>query len=77
MKIALIGAGNVATHLGRKLVEVGQQVVQVFSRNQLKAKKLALELGAGFTDDLNEIDSGADLYIVAVHDDAIGEVAKN
>lgn len=75
MKIVLIGAGNVATHLGNKLVEVGEEVVQVFSRNRLKALQLANEIGVGFTNDLKEITPDGDLYILAVHDDAIGQVA--
>ncbi len=76
MKIVLIGAGNMATHLGMKLVEVGEEVVQVFSRDRLKALQLATEIGAGFTNDLNEISTEADLYFLAVHDDAIGTVAQ-
>jgi predicted short-subunit dehydrogenase-like oxidoreductase (DUF2520 family) len=75
MKIVLIGAGNVATHLGRKLVEVGEEVVQVFSRKILNAGQLALELGAGYTNGLEGVVQNADLCIIAVHDDAIGEVA--
>lgn len=76
MNIALIGAGNVATHLGRKLTEVGEEVVQVFSRNAQKAKQLADELKAGFTADLGQIVDSADIYIIAVNDDAIGSVAE-
>ena len=76
MKIVLIGAGNVATHLGRKLVEVGEEVVQVFSRNLLKATELATALGARPFDDLYGLTARADLYIIAVHDDAIADVVK-
>ncbi|MBI5916065.1 MAG: DUF2520 domain-containing protein [Bacteroidetes bacterium] len=76
MKIVLIGAGNVATHLGRKLVEVGEQVVQVFSRNLLKATELATALGARPIDNLYGLNARADLYIIAVHDDAIAEVVE-
>ncbi len=76
MKIVLIGAGNVATHLGRKLVEVGHEVEQVFSRDLPKAKRLGEQLASVYvTNDLDEITTQADLYIIAVHDDAIGEVA--
>ncbi|MBI1227688.1 MAG: DUF2520 domain-containing protein [Bacteroidetes bacterium] len=75
MRIVLIGAGNVATHFGRKLMEVGEQVIQVFSRNRLKALQLAKELEAAATNDFAEINTDADLYILAVHDDAIGEIA--
>lgn len=76
MKIVLIGAGNVATHLGRKLVEVGEEVVQVFSRSLPNAKALADELGARSVDDLYGVTAKADMYIIAVHDDGIAEVLK-
>ncbi len=76
MKIVLIGAGNVATHLGRKLVEVGEEVVQVFSRNLDNATELATALGARPFDDIYGLTARADLYIIAVSDDAIEEVVK-
>ncbi|MCC6723125.1 MAG: DUF2520 domain-containing protein [Saprospiraceae bacterium] len=76
MKIVLIGAGNVATHLGRALVEVGEEIVQVFSRSILKAGQLAEALNApSYTNSMEGLNPNADLYLVAVHDSAIGEVA--
>lgn len=44
MKIAIIGAGNVATHIGRKLAETGFPVLQVFSRTDVSAQTLADEI---------------------------------
>ena len=41
MKIALIGAGNLATNLGRALVEAGHTVCQVYSRTLASAETLA------------------------------------
>jgi predicted short-subunit dehydrogenase-like oxidoreductase (DUF2520 family) len=76
MKIVLIGAGNVATHLGKKLVEVGEEVVQVYSRSLSNASELATTLGARPHDDLYGLTAHADLYIIAVSDDAIAEVVK-
>ncbi len=76
MKIVLIGAGNVATHLGRKLVETGEKVVQVYSRSLPNAAELANSLGAKPFDDLFGLTAKADLYIIAVSDDAIAEVVK-
>ncbi len=74
-RIALIGAGRVGGHLGRRLHLAGWPIVQVYSRSPDKAKTLAAQLGAGYTGDLNAITGDADLYIIAVSDDAIGAVA--
>ena len=41
MKIALIGAGNVATHLGKTLAKAGHEILQVYSRTEASAKELA------------------------------------
>ena len=76
MKIVLIGAGNVGWRLGCRLKKCGQEVVQVFSRNLLKARELGVKIDAAFTDSLDEITPDGDLYILAVHDDSIGEIAK-
>lgn len=75
-RITLIGAGNVGFHLGRRLVEKGAVIEQVFSRDKEKAKDLAAQIGAEPVDNLKEISSNADLYILAVSDDAIGMVAE-
>ena len=75
-KITLIGAGNVATHLGLRLVECGHSIEQVFSRNIQNAKKLAHSLNASPIDDLQAVQSTADIYIIAVKDDVIELIAK-
>jgi len=77
MKISLIGAGNVATVLGRLLLQKGFTILEVTSKNILHAKALAGELNANANNDLNKIDSTADLYIMAVKDDALPTVAKH
>lgn len=46
MKIALIGAGRLATNLGRALFEAGHDVVQVYSRTLKSASELALTIDA-------------------------------
>jgi len=76
MKIILIGAGNVGWHLGCRLRDCGEKVVQVFSRNLLKAKELGAEIQAASTHRLDDISPDGDLYILAVQDDAIREVAE-
>ena len=48
-KIVLIGAGNVATHLGSALCGAGCDVVQVYSRTKESAMELADKLSAEYT----------------------------
>jgi len=76
MKIVLIGAGNVGTHLGKKLTEIGYSPIQVFSRKEAKAKRLAAVLNSDFCTNLKKINTEADLFILAVSDDAILSVVK-
>ncbi len=74
-KIVLIGAGNVGYHLGNRLYEKGLRIQQVFSRVKEKAENLASEVNAQAITKLSNITLDADLYILAVHDSAIAEVA--
>lgn len=73
--IVLIGAGNVATHLGISLHEAGIHVVQVCNRSAESAYALGRKLGAESVSDFSAIHPNADLYIISVADDAISEVA--
>ncbi|EOR93795.1 hypothetical protein ADIARSV_3038 [Arcticibacter svalbardensis MN12-7] len=75
MKVVLIGSGNVATHLGIALKEAGHQILQVWSKTLLHGKVLADILHSSATDDLTKIDQEGEIYIIAVKDDFISEVA--
>ncbi|MES2004131.1 MAG: DUF2520 domain-containing protein [Bacteroidota bacterium] len=75
MQVTIIGSGNVATVLGRVLVNKGNKVDKVYSRDLHHAEILANELGAEAINDLQEADGSADLYLVAVTDDALAEIA--
>jgi len=74
-KITLIGSGKTATALGKALALVGHEFVQVWSRSESGANELAKALNAKATIDLSAINTDADVYLIAVKDDAIGEVA--
>jgi len=74
MRISLIGAGNLATQLGFVLVEKGHQIIQIYSQTEINAKELAVRLNCPYTDDLTKIISNADLFIIAVTDDAIESI---
>lgn len=75
-KIVLLGAGNVATHLALAFQKSGQAVIQIYSKHFENAVGLAKKLNCGYTDSLKAIDKTADIYIIAVKDDAVVEVAE-
>lgn len=75
-KIVLIGAGNVAASLSFTLRKAGHTIVQVYSKHMSSAVALSKSLKCAYTDSLKAIDKTADIYIIAVKDDAIIEVAK-
>lgn len=76
MKIVLLGSGNVATHLGTALQEAGHVIIQVWSRDEVHAQQLAALLNTQAVTDFVKIDLHAELYILAVKDDAIGTIAS-
>src|SRR5688500_7397041 len=73
MRVTLIGSGNIATVLGRKLLHSGHTIHQVYNRNKSHASSLGAELSAEAADD---IDDSADMYIVAVPDDALHNISE-
>ena len=77
MKVVMIGSGNVATVLGKLVLNAGHQVIQVFSRNAHNAALLADQLQAAPVADIAKIDTTADIYIIAVSDNAISDIAKD
>lgn len=72
--VVLIGSGNVANVLGKKIKKAGHRVLQVAGRNEKEVQKLAGELGAGFCIGFDRIVRGADIYIVAVSDEALLQI---
>ena len=73
-KIVLVGAGNVATHLGTALRGAGYAVLQVFSRTEESASALAGKLNCPYTTDINQVVPDAELYVVSVKDAVLAEV---
>jgi len=76
MDIVIIGTGNTASVLGRKLKAAGHRIVQVFGRDTSAASALAYELDTESTNYWNVVTRDADIYILAVSDIAIEEVVK-
>lgn len=76
MNIVLIGSGNVASHLGKALKKANHSILQVYSRNLSHAQSLAQQLDAEPINDLDKLNTSADLYILSVKDDAIQQVVS-
>lgn len=77
LRVVFIGAGNVATQLALTLKKHNHSIVQVYSKQLDNAKVLAQKLKSNYTNTFETIDATADLYIVAIKDDAIAELAKH
>ncbi len=73
-KIVLIGAGNVATHLGSALKNAGNEISQVYSKTEKSAEDLATIMNTSFTTELSEIEENADLYIISLIDDMVERI---
>ena len=76
MKIVMIGAGNLATHLSEAFINAGFQIVQVFSRSDISARLLANRIKAPYTTDIKSIVIDASLYVISVNDDAISQLIE-
>lgn len=73
-KITLVGAGNVAWHLGHRLVELGYEIVKIISRKSKRAEKLAVGLQSRIENDFNVSNAESDFVIVAINDTFLCEV---
>ncbi len=74
VKVTVIGSGNVALHLVNAFAESNTtEIVQLYSRKKQYLKNLPESVCINSLDELAE----ADIYIIAVSDDAIAEVAGN
>ena len=73
-RVVIIGSGNVATSLAHGLA-ASCEVVQIYSRQLAHAQTLAYAIGcSNATSDLHALVPDADVYIIAVRDDAIADV---
>ncbi len=74
MEIVIIGSGNVAAILGRKFRAAGHHILQVVGRNSKAASALAYEWDTVSTNYQSPISRQADVYIIAVTDEAIDDI---
>lgn len=77
MDVVVIGSGNVAHCFSHLLKLNGHQIKQVISKTPEHAQELAEKLNTVHTTDFADINYDADVYLLAVSDDAIPEVADN
>ncbi len=76
-KIAILGTGNVAWHLARTFENKGHVISHIYNRDINKAEKFALDyFNASTGDSLNLSEVDASLFIMAISDDSIEEVAQ-
>jgi len=74
IKVAIIGGGNVATHLANAFNKTDEvSLVQVYARNIEQIEHL--KEVTSITNSI-ELLTKADVYIIAVSDDAIGDVSR-
>ncbi|MBP5515837.1 MAG: DUF2520 domain-containing protein [Bacteroidales bacterium] len=73
--ITLIGSGNVATHLAKAFHNAGYQILQIWSREYDHAEALANQVFAEPIDKLSLLYPTADVYVLAVADDALFDLA--
>lgn len=75
-KIAILGTGNVAWHLAPALEEAGHTLTEVYGRDLEKAASITARLyTAEPKDDLDFSESEAEIFILAVNDQAISTLA--
>ena len=77
MKVIIIGTGNVATVLGKRIQQAGHSIAGIFGRNQEHACQLAALLDTeAFDLDRLHPSAAIDIYIMAVSDSALYELPK-
>lgn len=77
LKICIVGSGNVAHFMGKKLLRSEHQVLQIISPNIEHARKLALEMNCDYSDLVSKINPKVDVVILAINDDALKNFETN
>ena len=73
--ISIVGSGNVATHLALALHSAGCNIHQILSRSFEHAQMLARRIDAQPVNQWQRLDEDADVYLLAVTDDALYDLA--
>ena len=73
-RVVIVGSGNLAEALALAVAQSDAQLVQLFARNRQRGPEVARLAGTGWSDDPQQL-ARADLYLLAVSDRAVAEVA--
>lgn len=76
MTYYIIGTGNVAWFLSKRLKEANHKCLGIYGRNRNEAQDLATIVDAPLIENLSDINDEADCCIIAIADKAISSVAN-
>ena len=77
VSVVVVGSGNVAESFAATLsASRGAELRQIFARNPMRGAEIAAMTSTAWTDDPSHL-ADADIYIIAVSDKAIAEVAAS
>lgn len=74
-KVVIIGSGNVAEALAGAIPAGKYALTQIYARNAARGKEIAANAGCDYTNDPAAL-AKADIYVIAVSDQAIARVAE-
>ncbi len=76
MDFNIIGTGNMAWFLGKKLTSMGHVCTGIYGRNTEEAKKLSVSIGSVILNQIADSQNNADCTIIAVTDTAIKDIIQ-
>ncbi|MDY6801570.1 MAG: DUF2520 domain-containing protein [Bacteroidota bacterium] len=74
--VVMIGAGNVATHIALALKKADYPIKSIYSKTEKSAQELAEKINSSFTTRIETLPNNADIYVIAVKDTIIEDIAK-
>ena len=72
--VAIVGSGNVATHLAKAIFNAGVDVKYIYSPTLANSSALASKVNAVAVDCIDKIGRDIDMIIISIKDDSIKEV---
>lgn len=75
-RVVIIGSGNLAEALARAVAESDLELLQIFARNAERGRTVAGQAGCDWSSDPEALRRDADIYLIAVSDRAVAEVAS-
>lgn len=74
--VAIIGSGNVATHIAKAIFKAGVEIKYIYSPTLANCVALANLVNAGVVEDIYNIDGDVDLIIISIKDNAIRGIVE-